>query len=811
MTITSEFPKFLDNNEIKKLSNTYRKRAIREIISAFSTDEDKVFLKTFYHFLNYDEEFKIDLDVIWPLIGFNKKAKAKEILEKKFRIDIDYKIPEHIAGATLRQHFYMTLTTFRNLCLKANTNQTNKIYDNFNKIERILKKIKDDELAELQETSQFFTEESKEDETKVEDDATTLNIVQLIEKNPLSDLSSTYQNKLINKIKQKFSNNEQKMFITSFYCYLNYKKDEFVVDLDDVWEWMGFSRKDHAKRLLEKEFKIEVEYRVKIVSLPKGENLKGGRPGEQITMMVKTFKKMCLLAGTKKSQEIHEYYINLEEILHETINEETSELRKEIMYNKIKIENQHLQIHKLTKEVERKEKKNYEPCRCVYVLSNPSIPGHCKCGKSAKGLNSRLENYICGAPKGYVVEYYRPVYSKREETAVESFLLAALGKYRVKNEHVKGQDREWLHTISTDVVKKELDIIVDFLEERKSIHDKKFKELLSNRKNKTDILEVVEDEDEDEEDEVLETDDEDNEHEDDNEHEENSEIPNEEDNVSVDGGAVSVDINENQSIVENEDETHNEEDENDRDNEESEEETINNPIDFEKFLEECCIVDKSNTEYFAIKSELREIHFAWCKSRTKEAKKEFDKFIDTNFKSMKIFVDDQRRHVSKGIKIKEIEYTPSGKNLDFELFIQERCQVSYKNRISYIDFFHFFTEWKQESDPDYKLSREERLKIKEYLKNQFCNTRVLNTVSKKVSKNLYGIIGIGMEENDFGRIENKRHNKQVGQYDRSTNELLQTFDSISLASHKIKVKFSTLGTYIRNKTVIDEKYYKLLE
>ena len=82
MTITSEFPKFLDNNEIKKLSNTYRKRAIREIISAFSTDEDKVFLKTFYHFLNYDEEFKIDLDVIWPLIGFNKKAKAKEILEK---------------------------------------------------------------------------------------------------------------------------------------------------------------------------------------------------------------------------------------------------------------------------------------------------------------------------------------------------------------------------------------------------------------------------------------------------------------------------------------------------------------------------------------------------------------------------------------------------------------------------------------------------------------------------------------------------------------------------------------------------------
>ena len=36
-------------------------------------------------------------------------------------------------------------------------------------------------------------------------------------------------------------------------------------------------------------------------------------------MTIKTFKLMCLLAGTKKSRQIHEYYINLEEIIHETV------------------------------------------------------------------------------------------------------------------------------------------------------------------------------------------------------------------------------------------------------------------------------------------------------------------------------------------------------------------------------------------------------------------------------------------------------------------------------------------------------------
>jgi T5orf172 domain len=800
MTITSDFPKFLDNNEIKKLSNTYRKRAIREIMSAFHTDEDKAFLKTFFHYLNYEEDFKIDLDTIWPLIGFNKKAKAKEILEKKFRLDIDYKIPEHVAGTTLRQHFFMTLNTFRNLCLKANTNQTNKIYDNFNKIERILKKIKDEELSELQESSQFFTED---DESKVEDDATTVNIVQLIEKNPLSDLSSTYQNKLINKIKQKFTNDEQKMFITSFYCYLKYKKDEFVVDLDDVWEWMGFSKKDKAKDLLEKNFEPNVHFEVLLPEEREQKNKAGKRGGfnkEKILMTVKTFKRMCLLAGTKKSQEIHEYYINLEEILHETINEETAELRKEIMYNKIKMENQHLQIHRLTKEVERKEKKNYEAFRCVYILTNPSIPGHIKPGKATKGLNSRLENYISGAPLGYVVEHYRPVYSKREETAVESFLLAALGKYRVKNEHVKGQDREWLHTVSLDVVKKELDIIADFLEQRKAVHDKKFQDLLSKRKNKTEVLDIEDENDDDEVEECVETDDEDNEEPDVVVESE----PNKTDELTI--GVESESNNTDEPAFEPESNNNDDEIE-----DEDAPEVINNPVDFEKFLEECCIVDKSNKEYFALKCELREIHFAWCKSRTRDVKKQFDKFIDTNFKSSKIFVGDQRRHVCRGVKIKEIEYTPSGKNLDYEQFIQEKCQVSYKNRISYIDFFHFFTEWKQESDPDYKLSSEERLTIKENLKTQFCNARVLNTVSKNVSKNLFGIIGVGMEENNFGRVEGKRHNKQVGQYDIATNELLETFDSISLASHKIGIKFSTLGTHIRNKTVTNGKYYKLLE
>ena len=51
---------------------------------------------------------------------------------------------------------------------------------------------------------------------------TTLNIVELIENNPITRLSGTYQNKLLTKIKNNFTDTEQKLFVTSFYCFLNW-------------------------------------------------------------------------------------------------------------------------------------------------------------------------------------------------------------------------------------------------------------------------------------------------------------------------------------------------------------------------------------------------------------------------------------------------------------------------------------------------------------------------------------------------------------------------------------------------------------
>ena len=174
----------------------------------------------------------------------------------------------------------------------------------------------------------------------------SLNIVELIENNPITKLSNTYQGNLLTKIQAKFTDNEQQLFVSSFYCYLNYnQKNDFVIDLDNVWKWLGFSQKYNAKIMLEKQFIIDIDYKI-FAPEPSGakKDTRGGHNKETIMLTIRTFKLFCLKAGTKKAEQIHEYYINLEEILQEIVQEESNELKLQLENKTVQLENKTVQL-----------------------------------------------------------------------------------------------------------------------------------------------------------------------------------------------------------------------------------------------------------------------------------------------------------------------------------------------------------------------------------------------------------------------------------------------------------------------------------
>jgi hypothetical protein len=200
---------------------------------------------------------------------------------------------------------------------------------------------------------------------------TSFNIVDLITNNPITKLNETHNNNLLNKVKNTFNESQQQLFIASFYSYLNYHKtDDYIVDLDSIWKWLGFNRKYNATICLEKNFILNKDYSKKYsisnnnifatadaVAKTKGS---GGHNSEKYYLNVKTFKSFCLKAGTKKADEIHEYYLKMEELIQEVLEEEATEMKNKLLIKQSELEQLEENKKKELEKLEENKKKEYE-------------------------------------------------------------------------------------------------------------------------------------------------------------------------------------------------------------------------------------------------------------------------------------------------------------------------------------------------------------------------------------------------------------------------------------------------------------------
>lgn len=102
--------------------------------------------------------------------------------------------------------------------------------------------------------------------------------------------------------------------------------EEFPVNLDDAWQWVGYFKKQEAKNKLLHNFIEDKDFSRKQVKTPTG-----GRPSELIMMTVDCFKSFCMMAGTAKGREIREYFLDCERQL--------KKLQQGIAPKKIKLPN----------------------------------------------------------------------------------------------------------------------------------------------------------------------------------------------------------------------------------------------------------------------------------------------------------------------------------------------------------------------------------------------------------------------------------------------------------------------------------------
>lgn len=258
--------------------------------------------------------------------------------------------------------------------------------------------------------------------------ATTIDLVNHIKSNPITKYRVNYSDKLIEKIQSQFTTDEQQLFVYNFYSYLNYSSNEFIINFDKAWEFIGFTRKDNAKRLL-KPLRENVDY---CITYP-NKNTAGnhGANKERIELTITAFKKICLSANTDKSSQIIDYYIKLEDIMNQCLAEstglnpnadallalETAESAK--LKSQLFVANATL---KSTKETERHNVlmetfKYTSPI--VYIIRVKSYDDGryiVKIGESRKGLKDRYDEHKLKYEEAVILDCYEVLESKTFES-----------------------------------------------------------------------------------------------------------------------------------------------------------------------------------------------------------------------------------------------------------------------------------------------------------------------------------------------------------------------------------------------------------
>lgn len=191
-------------------------------------------------------------------------------------------------------------------------------------------------------------------------------------------------NKFVTKLKEHFTKEEQQLYVSNLYMYMNYHPtNDYPINLEDVFKMIGFANKGNSKRTLENNFTEHEDYKITILPSEKGQIAR-----EDIMLNVDTFKNLCMLARTHQGKSIRKYYIKLENVYNEIIKQELDE-------HKQQIEQSNKQLEQTKRELELYKQKTYEEIEKsghVYIIQTD---GGYKVGKT-KDINNRVKGLQTG-------------------------------------------------------------------------------------------------------------------------------------------------------------------------------------------------------------------------------------------------------------------------------------------------------------------------------------------------------------------------------------------------------------------------------
>ena len=595
-----------------------------------------------------------------------------------------------------------------------------------------------------------------------------LDIVSLIESNPITKLSSDYNVKLLSKIKENFTNMEQQLFLSSFYCYLNcHPRNDFVIDLDNVWKWLGFGQKVNAKRVLEKNFRINIDYKILLCQIAKqDEKNHGGHNKETIILNIETFKRFCLKSGTTKADEIHNYFIKLENLLHEILEEEATELKQKILL----IENN--KMHETRKAVEQTLINQFPVnTECVYFgkIDNTNSLNEMLI---KFGHTNNLHNRVLDHRKHYKNFILIDAFKVQNKVEIENSIKSHPKiKTQIRTIHINEKNKTEI--IAYDNSSFTIDNLTKYIKEiiqEKMYSIDNFNKLLSQndfllKENEGLKIQISQQNEL-----IIKQDLEIN---------ELTEEKNKQKNV------LELIKTENTLIYQNP--LLNEDEQTSR---------------FNDFIETMCIV-RSDVEEPTVN--LEGAYRIWNKIKpTKEMFHSFKYYLDVRFKLVRLPTQNKNQVVNgyKGVKLKPIDYKKRLVNNDVETFLFQVCKFSPSGKILNSTLLSEYHRWKQSVNKE--IETNDMKNIKDYLN---LSEYVIKSVVWTDEGSNEGYYGISLKINEYKHKQVSTTGKRVEKIEANTGIILGSWDTIAKAAETENISASKMSRSIKNNIIFNNDYY----
>lgn len=569
-----------------------------------------------------------------------------------------------------------------------------------------------------------------------------------------------------------FTDHEEKVFLDHFGQYVNLiNKERFIINLDDAMKYIGFTRKDSAKRLVTKYFQEGDDY---IIFKNESMSIEGGRPCETTLLSSDTFKEFCLIANTTNSRRIKSYYVKLEQAI-----------MSYIMQNNERLQNLLDRKHK---------KKLYELGETLYVRQDTAGVNIFKVG-STNNMNRRQKGYgshtlndsfvytlCCNDAKlmERVVHHHLRRYALPNKpdyfnlTLDEVVEVIRVSHYYIDIPYTRGSP--WISPADTlrmvgasskcallarmeELVRKanldELDTIPDIPDKQENIKRKKIMDTLSLPKP------------------VPEP-----------ESDPKSELPG--------------------SIAENEEPAQpSKNDEEEKENQdlqpstvptniESEAKLPPNPTDFSRFMSECTEVQDDAK---AVWNEITCMYRLWSRCTEPRHAQLAAFFKERGFKKTHAYNPDTQVNATallgfRLIPLKPLSFENPATN-DYEAFLCNNCVRNVTGRVTKKELGEAFVAWK--NDPTYTYITDAD---KTALFRLCASHSLQSTVhdGTRIREGFYGLSMIGKER--VGQKLNSTSRKGVEQIDQSTGEVVNKFDSVTKAAMEVGLSISAISTAI---------------